>query len=126
MFVSCVLVIQIVIFLIVKGYIKTEITIKFWTFFNQHRGLLVYLIVINVITFIAYAVDKYNAIEHRTRIRIITLLALAFIGGSVGAILAMYTFRHKTQKDYFVVGVPLIMIMQVVVIFYLMNMKIKK
>ena len=46
---------------------------------------------------------------------------LAFIGGSVGALLAMYLLRHKTKKDYFTVGVPLIMIMQVVVLFYAMN-----
>ena len=124
-FVSCVLVIQIVIFLVVKGYIKNNITLAFWTFFYEHKYIIVYLGIINVVAFVAYAIDKFNAMEHRTRIRIVTLLALAFVGGSVGAILAMYTFRHKINKDYFTVGVPLIMIMQVVVIFYLMNMKLK-
>ena len=120
-FVSCMLVIQIILYLIVKGYIKSNLTIAVWTYFNQHRYVLIYLIVMNIIAFIAYAVDKYNAIEGKYRIRIVSLLALAFLGGSIGAILAMYTFRHKTNKDYFTVGVPLIMIMQVVVIFFLMN-----
>lgn len=72
-------------------------------------------------TFAVFAIDKVNAAEHRSRIRIVTLLGLAFIGGSVGALLAMYLPRHKTRKDYFTVGVPLIMIMQVVVLFYAMN-----
>ena len=65
--------------------------------------------------------DKINAIEGRSRIRIITLLGIAFLGGSLGAILAMYILRHKTKIDYFTVGIPLIMLMQAVVIFYLMN-----
>ena len=49
---------------------------------------------------------------------------LAFIGGSVGALVAMYVFHHKTKQDYFSVGVPLIILMQVVVLFFLMNGKI--
>ena len=83
-----------------------------------------YLLVINVVTLIVFAIDKIAAIEHRSRIRIVTLLALCFIGGSIGGLLAMYVFRHKTRQDYFSVGVPLIMIMQVVVIFYIMNGKV--
>ena len=124
-FVASVFVIQIVIYLIVKGFIKTELTIAFWNFFRQHKYILGYLVIMNVIAFIAYAIDKYNAIEHRSRIRNVSLLALAFLGGSIGALLSMYTFRHKTSKDYYTVGVPLILIMQIVVIFYLMNMRLK-
>ena len=93
----------------------------FWNFFNEHKILIVYLAAINFITFAAFALDKIAAIEHRSRIRIVTLLGLAFIGGSLGALLGMYLLRHKTKKDYFTVGVPLIIIMQVVVIFYAMN-----
>lgn len=123
-FVSSVFVIQIVIFLVVKGFIKTELTIAVGDFFVQHKGMMIYLAIMNIIAFIAYAVDKIAAIEGTSRIRNVSLLALAFLGGSIGALLAMYTFRHKTSKDYYTVGVPLILIMQVVVIFYLMNMKI--
>jgi len=86
--------------------------------------LLWYLIVINVITLVFFAVDKIHAIENKSRIRIITLLGLAFIGGSLGAIIAMYVFRHKIRKDYFTVGVPLIIVMQIVVVFFLMNVKV--
>ena len=54
----------------------------------------------------------------------VTLLALAFAGGSIGSLIAMYAFHHKTKKDYFTVGVPLILIMQIVVVFYIMNIKV--
>ena len=120
-FVACVFVIQVVLFLIIKGYIAKSISLAFWDFFAEHKFLIWYLLVINVVTFAVYAIDKVNAAEHRGRIRIITLLGLAFIGGSIGAIAAMYLLRHKTKKDYFTVGVPLIILMHVVVIFYSMN-----
>lgn len=120
-FIACVFVIQVIILLMVKGHHADHITLAFWTFFNQYKILLIYLGIINFVTFAVFAIDKVNAAEHRSRIRIVTLLGLAFIGGSVGALLAMYLLRHKTKKDYFTVGVPLIMIMQVVVLFYAMN-----
>ena len=120
-FVACVFVIQVIILLMVKGHRADHITLAFWEFFAKYKILLIYLAVINFIAFAAYAVDKVNAAEHRPRIRIVTLLGLAFIGGSIGSLLAMYLLRHKTRKDYFTVGVPLIIVMQVVVIFYMMN-----
>lgn len=123
-FVASVFVVQVIIVLIVKGFISNDITVAFWEFFNEHRIFLWYLIAINVVTLIVFALDKALAIKHKFRIRIVSLLGLAFIGGSVGAIIAMYVFRHKTKKDYFTVGIPLIMVMQVVVIFFLMNVKI--
>ena len=123
-FVSSVLVIQIILFLMIKGHIKSELTFAFWNFFESRRLLIVYLLIINIVTLILFAVDKIAAIEHRSRIKIVTLLGLAFIGGSVGALVAMYVFHHKTKQDYFSVGVPLIILMQVVVLFFLMNGKI--
>lgn len=89
----------------------------FISFFSQ-KWVWTYLIIINLLTFAVFAVDKLNAIEHRGRIRIITLLGLAFLGGTIGALLAMYILRHKTQKDYFTWGVPLIMVMHVFVIYF--------
>ena len=123
-FVSSVLVIQIILFLMIKGHIKSELTFAFWDFFESYKLLIVYLLVINIVTLILFAVDKIAAIEHRSRIRIVTLLGLAFIGGSAGALVAMYVFHHKTKQDYFSVGVPLIILMQMVVLFFLMNGKI--
>lgn len=122
-FVSCILVIQIILFLVIRGHYADHITLAFWTFFDQHKILVAYLVIINFITFAAFAIDKIAAIERKSRIRIVTLLALSFFGGSIGGLIAMYLLRHKTRKDYFTVGIPLIMIMQVVLLFYAMNAK---
>lgn len=120
-FITCLFVVQVVVALIVNGFVAENITFAFWTFFQSHKWLIYYLIGINVVALVFFAIDKINACEHRSRIRIINLLGVAFLGGSVGSLLAMYLFRHKTKKDYFSVGVPLIIIMQIFLTFYLMN-----
>ena len=122
-FVISVFIIQIIFFLMLKGYMNDKITLALWEPFLKHRILLVYFGIINFITFIVFAIDKVNAQEHRSRIKIVTLLGLSFIGGSIGALLAIYLLHHKTKKDYFTVGIPIIMIMQVIVLFYLLNTK---
>ena len=123
-FTLCMLVIQAILLLIVKGYHGDQIHIDFWDYLMQHRILLIYLAVVSILTIIVFGVDKMNAKSNRQRVRIVTLLGLAFIGGSVGALIGMYGFHHKTKKAYFTVGVPLILLMQVVVLFYVMNMGI--
>ena len=123
-FTLCMLVIQAILLLIVKDYHGDQIHIDFWDYLMQHRILLIYLAVVNILTIIVFGVDKMNAKSNRQRVRIVTLLGLAFIGGSVGALIGMYGFHHKTKKAYFTVGVPLILLMQVVVLFYVMNMGI--
>ena len=124
LFTLCMLVIQAILLLIVKGYHGDQIHIDFWDYLMQHRILLIYLAVVNILTIIVFGVYKMNAKSNRQRVRIVTLLGLAFIGGSVGALIGMYGFHHKTKKAYFTVGVPLILLMQVVVLFYVMNMGI--
>ena len=123
-FTLCMLVIQAILLLIVKGYHGDQIHIDFWDYLMQHRILLIYLAVVNILTIIVFGVDKMNAKSNRQRVRIVTLLGLAFTGGSVGALIGMYGFHHKTKKAYFTVVVPLILLMQVVVLFYVMNMGI--
>ena len=120
-FIACVFVIQVVILLMVKGHHADTITFAFWKFFTDYKVLLIYFGIINFVAFVMFAIDKVNAAEYRSRIRIVTLLGVAFIGGSVGGLMAMYLLHHKTKKDYFTVGIPLIMIMQVVVAFYILN-----
>ena len=122
-FVISVFIIQIILFLMWKGYMNDKITLALWEPFLKHRILLIYFVIINFITFIVFAIDKVNAQEHRSRIKIVTLLGLSVIGGSIGALLAIYLLHHKTKKDYFTVGIPIIMIMQVIVLFYLLNAK---
>lgn len=121
-FIACIFVIQVVLVLFLTGDRSEAFRFAFWEFFAKHWYLLVYLAIINVVTFIIFGLDKLFAIRRQSRIRIVTLLGLCFIGGSIGGLSAMYFFRHKTLQDYFTVGVPLIMVMQVVVTFYLMNL----
>lgn len=80
--------------------------------------MLIYLVVINIITFIIYGIDKWKAQRNRWRISERMLLFFAIIGGSVGALAGMYTFHHKTLHKKFMIGVPLILVIQVM-IFYL-------
>jgi len=61
-----------------------------------------YMIIINVISFIIYAIDKRLAIKKRTRVPEAILLFLSIIGGSLGSLIAMYLVHHKTKKWYFV------------------------
>ncbi len=78
---------------------------------------LKYCLIINIITFALFAIDKSAAIKNRPRIRNATLLGMAFAGGSVGALLSMYLFRHKTKQLAYTVGIPLMILLQVAVIF---------
>lgn len=72
-----------------------------------------YLLSINMIAFLAYGIDKRRAIKKRWRIPEKTLLGLAIIGGTLGALAGMYGFRHKTKHLKFVLGVPIILILQI-------------
>ena len=77
----------------------------------------------NLITFALFGIDKQCAVHSKRRIRVGTLLGVAFVGGAIGALLGMYLLRHKTKKLYFTVGVPILLLMQVLVVFYCMNAK---
>ena len=117
-FLYCIIPIQIVLyFIIVNGVFSIQFN-KIKNFFDENSILLKYLLVINIITFFTYGVDKLLAIKEKNRIRIVTLLGLAFVGGELGGLLAMKLFNHKTSKDYFTVGLPLMFIMHIVVLFY--------
>ena len=83
------------------------------------NALLYYLIVINVVTFTVYGIDKLKAKQGSWRISEATLLILAVIGGSIGALLGMKVWRHKTQHKKFKYGLPLILIIQIILIGYL-------
>lgn len=80
---------------------------------NMNRILLVYLIGINLVAFCLMAADKRRARRHRWRIPEHTLFVAAILGGSLGAILGMYLCHHKTKHWYFVVGMPLILLVQI-------------
>ena len=84
-------------------------------------GIILYLIVINVVAFLAFGLDKLKAKADAWRIPEKTLLGLAIIGGSVGAILGMRTFRHKTRHKQFSVGLPVILALQIVLVALLLR-----
>lgn len=69
--------------------------------------LLAYLILLNVVSFGIYGYDKHCALNNKWRVSEFTLLALAFVGGALGALIAMYGFHHKTQHKKFQICVPL-------------------
>ena len=79
---------------------------------------LIYLAVINVVTFFMYGVDKWKARKSKWRIREAALLTLAVLGGSIGAWLGMKVWHHKTQHKKFKYGVPAIIIIQLALIGY--------
>lgn len=76
--------------------------------------LILYLLIVNAIGFILMLVDKIKAKKNLWRIPEATLFLVAVIGGSIGSILGMYTFRHKTKHIKFIVGMPLILAVQVI------------
>lgn len=80
------------------------------------KYLIIYLIVINIITFIIFGLDKYYAVKNKFRVSEATLFCLCIIGGSFLGYMGMKVFRHKTKKLYFRIGVPLIMILEAILI----------
>ena len=82
------------------------------------RDLVIYLIGINVLTFLIYGIDKWKAKKGKWRIPEDTLIWLAIAGGSIGALLGMYIFRHKTQHRKFTLGVPAILLVQAALAYF--------
>ena len=82
-------------------------------------ALEIYLVCINIVTFTLYGIDKRRAIKQRWRIPERTLLLLPLIGGSVGGLLGMAVFRHKTRHWYFRIGLPVMFFAQAALAVYL-------
>ena len=81
--------------------------------------VLIYLLIINVISCGLFAWDKRRSQQGAWRIRESDLLLFAIIGGSLGGLMGMYAFHHKTHHIKFKVGIPLILLLQVILAFYL-------
>ena len=81
-----------------------------------------YLILVNGIGFFMMGSDKLRARRHAFRIPEASLFTVALIGGSIGSIAGMYTFRHKTKHPRFVIGMPVILALQVVVVLVVLSL----
>ena len=79
---------------------------------SLQKAVLIYLFLINLTAFSIYGIDKYKAKHRQWRIPEATLLLSAALGGSVGAMLGMRLFHHKTKKPRFFIGVPVILLLQ--------------
>ncbi len=79
----------------------------------------VYLLLVNVIGFSLMGIDKWKAKRGAFRVPENTLFIIALIGGSLGSIIGMYTFRHKTRHWYFVYGMPAIFLIEAALLAWL-------
>ena len=86
------------------------------------QNILIYILIINVITFFMMWFDKHEAKIGDWRVPERTLFLLVLLGGGIGGIAGMYVFRHKTRKWYFKIGFPAILIMQIILVIYLKNL----
>ncbi|MBQ3969779.1 MAG: DUF1294 domain-containing protein [Clostridia bacterium] len=84
--------------------------------------IIIYLIVINIIAMAMYGFDKHKAKNGKWRTSENTLLLLAALGGSIGAIIGMKAFHHKTKKAAFSIGVPIVLILQILLAIFLIAM----
>lgn len=81
--------------------------------------ILLYLLIINAVSFVLMLTDKRKAKKNLWRIPEATLLTSAALGGSIGALAGMYAFRHKTKHLKFTLGIPLILIAQIALAIWL-------
>ena len=83
------------------------------------KFVFLYILIINVIAFLAIAYDKAAARNDEERVRESSLITLAIIGGAFGLYFAMRIFHHKTRKKKFAIGVPVIVLLQVAAAYFL-------
>jgi uncharacterized membrane protein YsdA (DUF1294 family) len=86
------------------------------------RNFIYYLLAVNIYSFIVMGLDKWKAKNKAYRVSENTLLLNAIFGGAFGSILGMYIFHHKTKKKKFFIGIPIIIILQILLYF---NIKYK-
>ena len=78
------------------------------------------VLIINIVAFAAFGIDKWKSKNGKWRIPEATLLLLAFLGGSVGSLAGMYLFHHKTKHKKFTVSVPIFLILQICLLAYVL------
>ena len=89
---------------------------------NTTTLILLYIVLINILTFFIYGIDKLKAKKSKWRVPENTLIGMAIIGGSIGAWLGMKIWHHKTLHKKFKYGVPLILVAQTALCCYLLKL----
>ena len=84
--------------------------------FNALKALNLYFVLINVISFAMMGIDKRRSIRHRWRIPERMFILVAISGGSIGALLGMWIFWHKIRNKVFAIGLPLMLILQLLLL----------
>ena len=84
----------------------------------MEKIIIGYVIVINIITLVMFGIDKWKAKHNKWRIPEATLLTFSAVGGSIGALCGMRLFHHKTLHKKFYIGVPIILVLQILAIAY--------
>ena len=87
----------------------------------MEKIFIIYIVLINIITFSVFGIDKLKAIKNKWRTPESVLLGLSLMGGSAGGILGMYIFRHKTKKLVFRLAVPFFLILHIVLIYLILK-----
>lgn len=83
---------------------------------NVIQIVMLYILSVNLGGFIAFGIDKKRSVRSKWRIPETTLMTFALLGGSIGCLLGMKAFRHKTAKPLFYIGVPAILIIEVLML----------
>jgi uncharacterized membrane protein YsdA (DUF1294 family) len=81
------------------------------------ESISIIIVIINIVTFIIYGIDKYKAKKGKWRIPENSLIGLAIIGGSIGAYIGMRVWHHKTMHLKFKYGIPLIIVIQLIIVY---------
>lgn len=112
-------IIQVALYIVIYG--SSSQGIKLWAidFYLDNKLLCTYLLLINIITFIMFALDKIKALLGRWRIREVALLGLGLIGGAPGGLLAMDIFNHKVKSKYFMIGLPIMIVIHLIILLWL-------
>ena len=118
----CLALIEILLLFFLPHLDRSNLSFRLWEPILSSPYLLYYLLGINAVAFAVYGIDKRKAVRSKYRVPIVTLLSLAALGGSVGAYCAMRLFHHKTRQPYFSVGVPLIFLVQLMLLFFAVNL----
>lgn len=88
---------------------------------TEPAALPIWLAALNPATFLLFGLDKLLAKGNKRRIREQTLLLMAFLGGSIGALAGMVLWNHKTRHNLFRAGIPAVMLVQALAALYLLT-----